>query len=158
MMKKCRFAVIFLLSILLVSCGGGRSSLKDGYYSAIAADWDAYGWKEFITICVSDGIITTVEYNAVNQGGYVKSWDTEYMRAMKAVSGVYPHVYTRYYAAELIRTQGEGAIDVLTGATDSWNCFRQLTVGVLEHARRGDGTMALVPMEPLLAEEERAGE
>lgn len=133
---------------LLLSCANRGSGFEDGYYSVIAQNWDDHGWKEFITICVNNGVITTVEYNAVNASGYVKSWDMDYMRLMKAVSGSYPNEYTRRYAADLIRTQGNGEIDVLTGATDSWSSFTQLSRVVLNNARQGDTAMALVPIVP----------
>ena len=154
-MKKGVIFFGFLFFILLFSCGGHGSDLRDGYYSAIAKEWDDYGWKEFITICVNNGVITTVEYNAVNQAGFVKSWDTDYMALMKSVVGTYPLEYTRVYAGELLRTQGEDEIDVMTGATTSWHAFRQLSAAVLENARAGGASMAEVPIVPMDGEHVR---
>ncbi|MDR2517767.1 MAG: FMN-binding protein [Spirochaetaceae bacterium] len=147
-MKKGIFFSGLVLFILLFSCTGRGSDLKDGYYSAIAKDWDTYGWKEFITICVNNGVITTVEYNAVNQAGFVKSWDTDYMSLMKSVVGTYPLEYTRVYAGELLRTQGGEEIDAMTGATTSWHTFRQLSAAVLANAGAGGASMAEVPIIP----------
>jgi major membrane immunogen (membrane-anchored lipoprotein) len=147
MLKKL-VLVSIIFFCLLGACSSRGAGFQDGYYSAIAETFDSHGWKEFITICVNSGIITTVEYNAVNQSGFVKSWDMEYMRTMKAVSGSYPNEYTRRYAGDLIVNQGNGDVDALTGATDSWSSFNQLAAAVLDHARRGDTSMALVLIVP----------
>ena len=69
MMKKimiCLLAIVMLFS--LVGCKK-EQTLKDGYYTAHMDGYD-FGWQEFVTICVSNGEIVTVEYNAAAETGF----------------------------------------------------------------------------------------
>jgi major membrane immunogen (membrane-anchored lipoprotein) len=118
--------------------------MRDGYYTAEARELDEHGWKEYVTIYVSGGRILTVEYNAVNESGFVKSWDMDYMRVMNAVHGTYPNAYTRHYAAQLIRTQDAEKIDVISGATNSWHAFKLLSDAAMENARSGSDSVGTV--------------
>ena len=67
-----------LLLLTLTACGPG-SALQDGYYTAQAAQF-SHGWKEFVTIMVKGGEVVSVEYNAENASGFIKSWDNAYMQ------------------------------------------------------------------------------
>ena len=74
------FAILLslLLASLLTACGN-QTELQDGYYTAQASEF-SHGWKEYITILVKGGNIVSVEYNAENASGFIKSWDNAYMR------------------------------------------------------------------------------
>ena len=133
---------LMLTASLLAACGTG-TGLQDGYYTAQAAEF-SHGWKEYITILVRDGSIISVEYNAENASGFIKSWDNAYMQTMLHAQGTYPNEYTRYYANQLLEGQGEGSIDGLAGATSSHGSFRILAQTVLEQARKGDSSIAFV--------------
>ena len=117
-MKRIFVMLISLLLMmpLLTACGD-QEGLQDGYYTAQASEF-SHGWKEYITILVKGGSIVSVEYNAENASGFIKSWDNTYMQNMLQVSGTYPNEYTRYYANQLLEGQGEEGIDALSGATD----------------------------------------
>ena len=136
---------LLLAAGLLTACGG-EPGLQDGYYTAQAAEF-SHGWKEYITILVKSGDIISVEYNAENASGFIKSWDNAYMQNMLHVTSTYPNQYTRYYAAQLLENQGEGGIDALTGATSSYGSFQVLAQAVLDQARRGDSSIAVVNTE-----------
>jgi major membrane immunogen (membrane-anchored lipoprotein) len=71
-----------------------------------------------------------------------------YMRIMNAASGTYPNEFSRFYASHFIEDQNADSIDVLTGATDSWNHFLQLAQAVLENAKNGVTSAAVVPAKP----------
>ena len=140
MRRIARLALAVLaLALLLTACGGGKS-LQDGYYTAQAAEFN-HGWKEYITIMVKGGSIVSVEYNAENASGFIKSWDNAYMQTMLHSNGTYPNQYTRYYAGQLLEGQGEAGIDALTGATSSHSSFEKLAAAVLEQARKGDSSV-----------------
>lgn len=130
----------------LTACGSGQEGLQDGYYTAQAAEY-SHGWKEYITIMVKDGSIVSVEYNAENASGFIKSWDTAYMQMMLDGTGTYPNQYTRYYAGQLLEKQGEGEIDALTGATSSYGSFQKLMAAVMEQAEKGDSSIVFVDTE-----------
>ncbi|MCI8907048.1 MAG: FMN-binding protein [Angelakisella sp.] len=136
------FALALLLGVSLSACGS-KTDLQDGYYTAQAAEY-SHGWKEYITIMVKGGSIVSVEYNAENASGFIKSWDNAYMQTMLHSNGTYPNEYTRYYAGQLLAGQGNGTIDALSGASSSYDSFQKLAAAVLEQARKGDSSIMLV--------------
>lgn len=136
------FLSLLLMMSLLTACGS-QSDLQDGYYTAQAAEY-SHGWKEYITILVKGGDIISVEYNAENPSGFIKSWDNAYMQTMLHVQDTYPNEYTRYYAGQLLEGQGEGEIDALSGASSSHASFQVLAQAVLEQARKGDSSIVTV--------------
>ena len=141
---------VFLLPML--SCGRSYNTLKDGYYTAVAAVFDDYGWKEYVTICVSGGRIILAEYDAYNSSGFIKSWDMDYMRVMEAQDGTYPNAYTRYYSSNLIERQSTSGIDALSGASHSFPSFISLADTVLKNAAEGNNKTTIVMFGELLGE------
>ena len=129
--------VSLLLTASLLTACGNQTGLQDGYYTAQVSEF-SHGWKEYITILVKGGSIVSVEYNAENASGFIKSWDNAYMQTMRQSSGTYPNEYTRYYANQLLEGQGESGIDALAGATSSHGTFQVLAQAVVEQARKGD--------------------
>ena len=95
-----KLALLALLAMLFAGCGK-TEGLQDGYYTAQASEY-SHGWKEYVTIMVKGGSIVSVEYNAENASGFIKSWDNAYMQTMLHSNGTYPNEYTRYYAAQLL--------------------------------------------------------
>ncbi|MCI8835752.1 MAG: FMN-binding protein [Ruminococcus sp.] len=136
-----RFLPLFLV-LLLAGCGK-TEGLQDGYYTAQASEFN-FGWKEYVTIMVKGGRIVSVEYNAENASGFIKSWDNAYMQTMLHSNGTYPNEYTRYYAGQLLDGQGEKEIDALSGATSSYGSFQKLEAAVIEQAKKGDSSIAIV--------------
>ena len=96
---------------------------------------------------VKGGSIVSLEYNAENASGFIKSWDNAYMQTMLHAQDTYPNEYTRYYAAQLLEGQGEGEIDALSGATSSYGSFQKLAAAVIEQARKGDSEIVFVDTE-----------
>ena len=142
MRRIIRTLLPLLLVFLLAGCGK-TEGLQDGYYNAQASEYN-FGWKEYVTIIVKGGRIVSVEYNAENASGFIKSWDNAYMQTMLHSNGTYPNEYTRYYAGQLLEGQGEDEIDALSGATSSYGSFQKLEAAVLEQAKKGDSSIALV--------------
>ncbi len=142
-MMKWMFGIALIFSVMLLTGCGEQTGLRDGYYTAQASEF-SHGWKEYITIMVKGGNIVSVEYNAENASGFVKSWDNTYMQAMLHGTGTYPNEYTRFYASQLLGRQGDGEIDALTGATSSYGSFQKLAAAVIEQAKQGDSSIAIV--------------
>lgn len=144
-MKQIWSLILLMLALImpLAACSSKPTALQDGYYTAQAAEF-SHGWKEYITIMVKDGSIVSVEYNAENPSGFIKSWDNAYMQTMLHSNGTYPNEYTRYYASQLLEGQGESGIDALAGASSSCSSFQKLAKAVLEQAREGDSSIILV--------------
>ena len=144
---KLMSAICCMLACLLVSgCSSqqAKAKWKDGYYTAMMEEYD-FGWKEYVTICVKDNKIVSVEFNAKNESGFIKAWDNAYMKQMNPVSGTYPNQYTRYYASEFLAKQGTDEIDMMAGASHSGGNFHKLAAAVLECAEKGDTEIAIVP-------------
>ena len=142
------FAILLslLLTVSLVTACGNQAELQDGYYTAQVSEF-SHGWKEYITILVKGGSIVSVEYNAENASGFIKSWDNTYMQTMLHANGTYPNEYTRYYAGQLLEGQGEGGINAIAGASSSHGTFQMLVQAVLEQARKGDSSIMLVDVQ-----------
>lgn len=138
--------VVLLPVLLLSACQNQKVRMHDGFYSAEAAVLDEHGWKEYITIYVSDNTIVTVDYNAKNASGYIKSWDMDYMVVMNASSGTYPNKYAREYAAALIDQQDPDHIDAITGATHSYVSFIQLARAAVAQAYAGNEDVVFVEL------------
>lgn len=138
-------SIIFLCLLLLslTACGDKAAGLQDGYYTAQAAEF-SHGWKEFITIMVKGGNIVSVEYNAENASGFIKSWDNTYMQTMLHSNGTYPNEYTRYYASQLLESQSEENIDAISGASSSYGSFQKLAAAAIEQALQGDSSIVIV--------------
>ncbi len=142
-MKRILSLVIALMAAVYLTGCGNQETLQDGYYTAQAAEYN-FGWKEYITIMVKGGSIVSVEYNAENPSGFIKSWDNAYMQTMLHSNGTYPNEYTRYYASQLLERQQEEGIDAISGASSSYNSFQKLAAAVLEQARQGDSGIVFV--------------
>ena len=143
-MKRILKSILLLLlpALLLAACKS-ETDLKDGYYTAQAAQF-SHGWKEYVTIIVKGGSIVSVEYNAENASGFIKSWDNAYMQNMLHSAGTYPNEYTRNYAGQLLDDQNADSIDALSGASTSHGSFQKLAEAVLEQARQGDSDIVVV--------------
>lgn len=150
-MKRKVTAVLLIMLMLiptfvLSGCGKKKHELQDGYFTAQAAEF-SHGWKEFVTIHVRDGKIISVEYNAKNSSGFIKSWDMDYMRLMNMIAGNYPNKYTRGYGGQLLETQDPQEIDGLTGATHSYHTFQQLAAAAIEQSKNGNHEVIIVQIK-----------
>lgn len=117
--------------------------MKDGYYTAEMSDF-SHGWKEYICIYVKNDKIISAEFNAKDPNGFIKAWDNEYMNNMNSVQGTYPNRYTREYVQQLMEGQKETEVDTVSGASTSGDNFRKLIVTVIEQAKKGDASVAVV--------------
>lgn len=143
-MKRILCLIVFLLLFIMPMTACQKTTeLQDGYYTAQAAEFN-HGWKEYITIMVKGGSIVSVEYNAENPSGFIKSWDNAYMQTMLHTDGTYPNEYTRYYANQLLEHGHADNIDALSGASSSHLSFQKLAQAVLEQARKGDSNIVIV--------------
>lgn len=143
MKRLLTFTLIFLLFVLPLTACSEETELQDGYFTAQAKDF-SHGWKEYITIMVKGGSIVSVEYNAENASGFIKSWDSAYMQTMLHSNGTYPNEYTRYYASQLLEGRRNDDIDAISGASSSYGSFLKLSEAVLEQARKGDSDIVVV--------------
>lgn len=141
-MKKILCFSLLLAAFLLGGCSA-QPKMKDGFYTAETADF-SHGWKEYLCIMVKNDTIVYAEFNAKDPSGYIKAWDNAYMERMNSVQGTYPNEYTRAYVAQLIEVQNSEEIDAVSGASSSGGNFLKLSAAVIEQARKGDSSTAIV--------------
>jgi major membrane immunogen (membrane-anchored lipoprotein) len=120
--------------------------MQDGYYTAESAAYDDAGWKDFLTIYVSDNKIVTVEFNAYNRFGFVRSWDSYYQRKEKRDTGLHPSAYLRTYTSELLNLQNPEKVLVVAGAESPHKAFQLLAAEAIVQAKAGDKRVALVEL------------
>ncbi len=143
MKKRICAGLLFPMLLLLLSGCSLHTEMKDGFYTAEMAEY-SHGWKEYLCIFVKNDKIVYAEFNAKDPSGYIKAWDNAYMNNMYSVSGTYPNEYTREYVAQLIETQDPDAINAVSGASSSGSNFDKLSRAVVEQAKNGDSTIAIV--------------
>ena len=146
MRRRKIYLAVASVCLLLFLSGCGSNQMKDGYYTAEMSDF-SYGWKEYVCIYVKNDEIISAEFNAKDANGFIKAWDNEYMRNMMTESetGMYPNRYTREYVQQLLDGQKNTQVDVISGASESGDNFKKLTVAVVAQAQKGDTSAAIVP-------------
>ena len=137
--------MLMLALLLLSACTETEPPLKEGHYSAEMETFDREGWKAFITLYVTNGKIITIEYDAKNETGFLKSWDMDYIRWMKSSLGIYPTGYMRAYSIALLNWQDPEKVHPLRGAEENCTYFKLLAKAALENSRLGHKEIAVVP-------------
>lgn len=120
--------------------------MRDGYYSAEASSYDSEDWKDFITIYVSGNSIVTVEFNARNRAGLIRSWDLDYQRRANVVPGMSPVRYLRAYADDLCSRQDPDRVSPLPQAERQHAAFQRLARAAVAQAKAGDKRVAFVDL------------
>jgi major membrane immunogen (membrane-anchored lipoprotein) len=153
-MKLLRIIYIAALSVLLLAACEGTyptflgqgGKMRDGYYTAKAAGYDNGGWKDFLTIYVSDNQIVTVDFNAHTSSGFLRSWDPDYQQKEQAETGLHPSKYLRTYTTELLTLQNPANVLVVAGAEKQHKVFQLLAEKAIAQAQAGDKTIAIVEL------------
>jgi major membrane immunogen (membrane-anchored lipoprotein) len=146
-MKFLRQIIIITVSFLLLgACQVQSGKMHDGYYTAKGSSYDEDGWKDFLTIYVSDNQIVTVEFNAQTRYGFVRSWDLDYQRRQQANTGLHPSKYLRTFTTELLTLQNPANVLVVAGAEKQHAVFQRLAETAIVQAQAGDKTIAVVDL------------
>ena len=116
------------------------AELQDGTYTLVEKNFDTRGWKTEFSITVVDGKITESTFDNVNEAGVKKSEDAEYQANMAEKVGVGPADYFPAYNSQLVEKQDPEAVEVVTGATSSYDSFKEYAPLLVEAAEAGDTT------------------
>ncbi|MDR1308844.1 MAG: FMN-binding protein [Deltaproteobacteria bacterium] len=134
-----------LLCLLLIQgCHSQTDVLGDGFFTAMADGFDDDGWKDFLTIYVNNGSITTAEFNAFNEAGLLRSWDTDYMRTVHRKGGLNPNYYPRKYCSFLVAVQDPSRILPIEGGAKSHEIFLALAKAAIDYSRQRKNEIAEV--------------
>lgn len=108
-----------------------QAALKDGNYYAEEKDFDDHGWKAMVTVIVKDGKIANVFYDEINKDGFLKSFDPNYAKNMKAKSNTTPVDAVAALSKSLVEKQNADSVDKVTGATGTSSKFTTLVTEAL---------------------------
>jgi major membrane immunogen (membrane-anchored lipoprotein) len=120
-----------------VASSVAEGGLKDGTYGIVEKNFDTRGWKTEFSITVVGGKITASTYENVNEAGAKKSEDADYEANMKAKTGTGPMEYFAALNSQLVEKQDPAAVEVVTGATNSSNTFKQYAQQLVDAAKTG---------------------
>ncbi len=145
-MKKFAIFLFFVLSAVALAACGGTASYKDGSYTGQSAMYEGeddgsgagYG---VVKLTIKDNKITECEYNTYELDGTLKDEnygkkDGEvanqdfYNRAQRAVRAV------PMYAEKLLETGDLSKVDGISGATISYNEFKEAVTDALNQAKK----------------------
>ncbi len=102
-----------------------NGELRDGTYTA-RTDADEHGYYGEIELVIRDARIAEVNYDEKDQEGTPKGEDYPYPLG--------PESEDRY-EAQLVETQDPEEVDNITGATQTWERFKETAKDALEQAR-----------------------
>lgn len=130
---------------LLAGCG-----LQDGTYTATTANADSLGYRAYLTVTVSDGLISAAEFDALDPDGMKKSEDKEYARLMQAACGTTPEEIGDHYRQLLVDAKSFGQVDVdaVSGATVSSQEFARLWQALKKPMASGDTSLVTLGPAP----------
>ncbi len=106
----------------------GDTEWRDGTYTA-RTETDNYGYYGEIELVIRDARIAEVTYDEKDQDGNPKGEDYPYPLG--------PESEDRF-EEQLLETQDPEQVDNITGATQTWERFKQTAMDALEQAQGGD--------------------
>jgi sex pheromone cAD1 len=127
-----------------IKIANGAEALTDGEYSLEEKNIGATGWKTVFKMTVKDGKIAESNYNYVNAEGQLKTDDEEYQKMMSEKTGTGPQDFVPALNKAFVEQQGAADIEVVTGATHSWQGFKIYASQLVNTAQKGDTTPIVV--------------
>ena len=108
--------------------------LQDGGYS-IQGEADEHGWTPEMSIVVSEGKISEVNFDYKNAEGKLKSEDEEYNKSMEEQSGISNNEAVEQLVKSLVDNQDVAKVDVVSGATSTSETFTSMANQLLQMAK-----------------------
>lgn len=112
--------------------------LQDGTYEIKDSEADDNGYLEGLTIVVSGGEITDATWDSVDEDGNPKIEDEDYQETMTQTDGIGPQEFIPELENQLLDTQNPEDMDVVTGATGTFEKFQAYAKELLEAAEEGN--------------------
>lgn len=110
--------------------------MQDGTYKLEEKNY-SNGYRVSFEITVKDGKITESKYDNINEEGKSKTEDTEYNKNMKDKAGTNPEEFIKKFNEELVAKQNPGNIEVVSGATHSFDSFQNYAQQLIQAAQAG---------------------
>lgn len=154
------FAAIVLSTLVLAACGSDNkdtsssetsasssaaiesvkeagADLQDGTYKLEEKNY-SNDYRVSFEITVKDGKITKSNYDNVNEDGKSKVDDADYNKNMKDKAGTNPEEFIPKFNEELVAKQSPSSIDVVSGATHSFDSFQNYAQQLIQAAQAGN--------------------
>lgn len=136
--------VLCTVSAMFFGCSSKPKNLTDGTYTAIFSDARAeasHGWKDKLTINVSNGEAVIVEFDSYNvEDNRKKSEDESYDTGGISPIEFFPQLIKNWDSAN-----GDPAkIEVVAGATNTSDSLKELMTAALKAAANGDTSEVVV--------------
>ncbi len=138
-MKKIAFLVLLLAMMLsLVSCGSEPLVLTDGTYES-TSEKDEWGGYAQMKVEVKDGKIISCDLNFYEKNGNIKGEDYGKEDGVIKNPGLYKIAQNAIaqnskYAEALIEQQEPEFVEVISGATVSYELFQDASAKIIEQA------------------------
>ncbi|KAF1301550.1 MULTISPECIES: extracellular electron transfer flavoprotein PplA [Enterococcus] len=111
-------------------------AMQDGTYTLKEKN-DKNGYHVEFSITVADGKITESNYDNVNADGKSKTEDAEYNKSMKEKAGIAPEEFIPKFNEELVAAQSPSSMEVVSGATHSFDSFQNYAQQLIQAAQAG---------------------
>ena len=112
-------------------------ALKDGTYTLEETNY-SNDYRVVFSIVVKDGKITESNYDNVNEAGESKTENKEYNDMMVEKAGVGPEEFIPAFNQTLIEAQAATGVEVVSGATHSFNDFQNYAQQLIQAAQAGN--------------------
>ena len=121
------------------------ATLTDGTYRAEFAEFDDYGWKDYVEVTITDGRLYEVVFDSVNEDNTkLKSEDESYKSDMEAIVGTYPAKYSKDLINQFLQSGKITAVDIVAGATESTGNFKTLVIAAMQSATDGNEEVKVI--------------
>jgi major membrane immunogen (membrane-anchored lipoprotein) len=137
---------IAILCLAALGCEEDREALKEGFYTAQAEGYSEAGWKDYLTIYVNNGRIAIIEFDAVNQSGFRRSWDMDYRLEATSLHGAKAFQCYLAYESALLTLQDVTKVQPVAGARRTHQVFTALAQEAIGRSRASDKSVANVPL------------
>ncbi|KAF1297966.1 FMN-binding protein [Enterococcus sp. JM4C] len=111
--------------------------LQDGTYKLEEKNY-SNDYRAVFSITVKDGKITKSEYDNINKDGKSKQEDADYNDMMKSKAGTNPEEFIPKFNEALEAAQSPANIEVVTGATHSFESFQNYAQQLIQAAQAGN--------------------
>ncbi|MGC6770367.1 extracellular electron transfer flavoprotein PplA [Enterococcus sp. LJL128] len=113
------------------------ADLQDGTYKLEEKNY-SNDYRVSFEITVKDGKITESKYDNINKDGESKADNADYNKNMKDKAGTNPEEFIPKFNEELVAKQSPSDIDVVSGATHSFDSFQNYAQQLIQAAQAGN--------------------
>lgn len=142
MKKMMTMLLCAAMVFALAGCGGDK--IPDGTYTAQLSDAAAeanHGWRDYLTVTYQDGKAVEIDFDSKDADGNLK---TEWATPENYPMDPQPSEWMPQLEKNIAATSNPDKVAVVAGATMGSSHAKELYRAVLEKAKAGDTSVAVV--------------